>query len=346
MDKKQPKPTTKSVRPESKDSARRRPSPLAKKPKESTVVRLNKFIADSGVCSRRKADELIRDGAVRVNGKTAEFGMKVNITIDQVFVNNKQVKSAPEKVYILFNKPAQVMTTMSDPQGRPTVADFVEHLSYRVFPVGRLDWDTEGLLLLTNDGEFANRVMHPKHGIAKTYLAKLNGQPSEDHLKKLRYGVTIEGGKARALLAEKLNRRGSEQYDWIKIVIDEGRNRQVRRMIEKIGFDVKKLQRVAIGRLTMGDLERGKMRFLGPKDIIRIFMTEEDVARREEAKKSQRIPKSSKGTGGPVADESHIHPARRTGAGRHKSTKKTSYNPKYRNKGGAGGGRPRSGTRD
>lgn len=339
MDKKQPKPAPKPLKtsePEGREG-RRRPTTKAKA-KPTTLVRLNKFIADSGVCSRRKADELIKEGSVRVNGKTAEMGLQVNPTVDQVFVNNKPIKSAPEKVYILFHKPAQVMTTMSDPQGRPTVADYVQHLPYRVFPVGRLDWDTEGLLLLTNDGEFANRVMHPKHGIAKTYLAKLNGQPTEDHLKKLCYGVTIEGGKARALVAEKVKGRGSEQYDWIKIVIDEGRNRQVRRMIEKIGFDVKKLQRVAIGRLTMGDIERGEMRFLGPKDIIRIFMTDEDVARREEAKKKLRMPKSSQGNK-PIADESHIHPARRTGARRAASAKRTSFNPKYRNKGAPSGGR-------
>ena len=327
MDENKPKSTPKPVG--------RRSTP--KKEKPTVFVRLNKHIADSGVCSRRKADELILEGKVRVNGKTAVPGLQVNPKIDEVFVNNKPLQSAAEKVYFLFNKPMQVMTTMSDPQGRPTVADYVKHLKVRVFPVGRLDWDTEGLLLLTNDGEFANRVMHPKHGIAKTYLAKLNGQPSDEHLKKLRYGVTIQGGKARALLAEKLNRRGSEQYDWIKIVIDEGRNRQVRRMIEKIGFDVKKLQRVAIGRLTMGDLERGALRELGPKDIIRIFMTDEDVARREEAKKQMRIPKASKGNT-PIADESHIHPARRSGV------KKRAFDPRNRNKGNFR--RPRSGTRD
>lgn len=319
-----------------------RPSPTATV-KAPAKVRLNKFIADAGICSRRKADELIQDGKVRVNGKTiTELGLQVHPTKDEIFVNNKPITSAPEKVYILFHKPAQVMTTMSDPQGRPTVADYVTHLPYRVFPVGRLDWDTEGLLLLTNDGEFANRVMHPKHGIAKTYIVKLNGQPSDDHLKKLRYGVTIEGGKARALVAEKLKGRGSDQYDWIKIVIDEGRNRQVRRMIEKIGFDVKKLQRVAIGRLTMGDLERGKMRFLGPKDIIRIFMTEDDVARREAAKKAKRMPKaavSARAEGATSSaraprDESHKHPMRRTGArGAAKpGSKRRSFNPKYRTK--------------
>lgn len=301
-------------------------------PKKTELVRLNKFIASTGLCSRRKADELIAAGEVRVNGKTiSELGLQVNPTQDTIFVKNKPVQMPAEKVYILFYKPTQVMTTMSDPQGRPSVADYVAHLKYRVFPVGRLDWDSEGLLLLTNDGEFANRVMHPKHGIAKTYLVKLNGQPSEDHLKKLRYGVTIQGGRARALVAEKINRKGSEQYDWVKIVIDEGRNRQVRRMIEKIGFDVKKLQRVAIGRLTLGDLERGEMRFLDAKDILRIFMTEDDVARREEAKKKLRMPKSAlkPSTSAAPADQSHIHPARRKNVTKNK--KRTSYNPKYNN---------------
>lgn len=244
----------------------------AAKPKG--LIRLNKYIAAAGVCSRRKADELIADGYVKVNGKVVrELGMQVNAKTDEVMVKNRRLQ--PEKTlkaYIAINKPPQMVTTMSDPEGRPTVADLVRHLKIRLFPVGRLDWDSEGLLIMTNDGDFANEVMHPKHGVTKTYLAKVNGQPSENDLRKLVQGVTLPGGKARALRAERLKSRdASEKYHWIRVVIEEGRNRQVRKMFEKIGYDVMKLQRISIGQLTLGSLPKGGMRPLSPNDLKKVF---------------------------------------------------------------------------
>ncbi len=242
----------------------------AKAPVSGT--RLNKFLADCGLASRRKSDEIISEGRVQVNGKTVfELGVRVEPGIDRVTVDGKPVKPPTQKIYVIFNKPENVLTTMTDPEGRPTVADFVDQLPYRVFPVGRLDWDTEGLLLLTNDGDFAQKVMHPREEIPKTYLAKLDGQPTEKDLQKLLNGVTIPGGHVKAWHVERAKVGDSDKYHWIKIIIGEGKNRQVRHMFNKIGFDVKKLRRVAIGQLTLGPLQKGEHAFLDKGSLMRIF---------------------------------------------------------------------------
>jgi len=233
-----------------------------------SLVRLNKFLADAGIASRRKADELIESGSVQVNGKTVyELGVRVHPNADRITVSGRPVKAVHKKLYLIFHKPENVLTSMSDPLGRPTIADFVDQLPIRVYPVGRLDWDTEGLLLLTNDGEFAQKITHPKTEIPKTYLAKLNGQPTHDQLGKLLRGVTIPGGKAKALAVERVRLGDSEKYDWIKIVITEGRNRQIKKMFEKIGFDVKKLKRIAVGQLEIGKLKKGEFAYLSEKGI-------------------------------------------------------------------------------
>lgn len=257
-------------------------------------LRLNKYLAECGLASRRGADQLISEGAVQINGKTVfELGVKVEPGVDRITVNGKPVKPPTQKIYVIFNKPENVLTTMEDPEGRPTVADFMEKLPVRVFPVGRLDWDTEGLLLLTNDGEFAQRVMHPREEIPKTYLAKLDGQPTEKHLERLKMGVTIPGGRVKALHVERAKVGESKQYDWIKIVIGEGKNRQVRYMFQKIGFDVKKLKRVAIGQLTLGSLEKGQYAFLDEGGIARIFRK-----RREEKERQRSLKRPSGKPGG------------------------------------------------
>jgi 23S rRNA pseudouridine2605 synthase len=161
---------------------------------------------------------------------------------------------------------------MEDPEGRPTIADFFKRLPVRVFPVGRLDFDSEGMILLTNDGDFAQKVMHPREEILKTYLVKVNGQPSEDQLNRLRTGISIIGGRVSAKGVERIKRGDSDKYDWIKMMISEGKNRQIRQMFEKIGFDVMKLQRVAIGRLRMPtNLQRGEFLFLTEAGLAKIF---------------------------------------------------------------------------
>ncbi len=254
---------------------------------DGTLVRLNKYLADCGITSRRKADQLIEEGKITINGKKVfELGLRIDPKIDRILVSGKPVRTTSHKIYILFNKPKNVVTTMEDPAGRPTIADFFERLPVRVFPVGRLDWDTEGMILLTNDGEFAQRVNHPTEEVPKTYLAKVSGRPSDDALDRLKKGVSIIGGRVQALHVERI-RKGADKYDWVKIVVGEGKNRQVRRMFEKIGFDVLKLQRAAIGRLRMGTLKRGEYIFLTPKGLDKIFQKEPMTeARRERSDKT------------------------------------------------------------
>jgi len=249
-------------------------------------------LADCGLASRRGADTLITSGKVQVNGKTVyELGVRVEPTEDRVTVEGKPVKPPTQKIYVIFNKPDNVLTTMSDPEGRPTVADFMEELPVRVFPVGRLDWDTEGMLLLTNDGDFAQRVMHPREEIPKTYLAKLDGKPTPEQLSKLLRGVTIPGGRVKALFVETAKVGDSDKYGWVKIVIGEGKNRQIRFMFQKIGYDVKKLKRVAIGQLTLGNLQRGEYAFLDEGSINRIFRKRKSDT---DLNRERRGPRSSR----------------------------------------------------
>lgn len=227
-----------------------------------------------------------------MNGKTTfELGVKVTPGEDRVTVDGKPVKPVAQKIYVIFNKPENVLTSMEDPLERPTVADYMEHLPVRVFPVGRLDWDTEGLLLLTNDGEFSQKVMHPREEIPKTYLAKLDGHPTEKDLQKLVNGVTIPGGRVKAILAEKVKVSDSKLYDWVKIIISEGKNRQVRYMFQKIGFDVKKLKRVAIGQLTLGNLQKGEYAFLDQGALDKIFKKYRSPEERQKARPRQRSTK-------------------------------------------------------
>ncbi len=238
---------------------------------QSKLVRLNKFLADHGVASRRKADELIDEGRVEVNGrKVFELGLKIDPQNDRVKVGGKMITNKPQPLYFIFNKPRSVVTTTSDPQGRPIVMDFFKRIRKRIFPVGRLDWDTEGLLLMTNDGDFSNEISSPSSDITKTYHAKLNGQITQAKMDKLKRGVSIIGGKVRALHLKKI-KKGSEKKDWVEITITEGKNRQVRKMFEKVGYDVEKLKRVSIGQLRLGALKSGDYRPLTRKDLEKIF---------------------------------------------------------------------------
>lgn len=249
---------------------------------DKNSIRLNKLLAERGIASRRGADKLIAEGQVTVNGKRVyELGIRVNPFKDRIVVDGAPIKNKSEPLYIMFNKPKNVITSMNDPLGRPTVADFMSSVPDRVFPIGRLDWDSEGLLILTNDGEYAQKVMHPKKEVTKTYLVKINGQPKEEKIHKLLSGVSIpDGGKVKAKFIEKVKRSGSggvktsDQFDWYKIVITEGKNHQVREMFKKIGFDVLKLQRVAIGRLKLGGLERGDFVYLNDVAAKRVFMAD------------------------------------------------------------------------
>lgn len=237
----------------------------------SAPIRLNKYLADHGIASRRKADELIDEGRVQVNGrKVFELGIKIDPSVDKVKVSGKIVGAKPQLLYFIFNKPKNVVTTTNDPLGRPVVLDFFKKIKKRIFPVGRLDWDTEGLLLLTNDGDFANEITSPSSNISKTYHAKLDGIPTDAKLDKLRRGVSIVGGKVRAVHIKRL-KKGTDKKDWIEITINEGKNKQVKKMFEKIGFSVVKLKRVSIGELKLTTLKTGEFRPLTEKDLEKLF---------------------------------------------------------------------------
>lgn len=248
---------------------------------KSTISRLNKLISESGIASRRQADRLIEEGEVTVNGKRVfELGIKVDSSKDRIFVSGKPLKIVHSKIYIAFHKPQGILTTMDDPMNRPTIAQYVEQMPVKVFPVGRLDWDSEGLLLLTNDGDFAQKVTHPKHEITKTYLVKLRKEPTTDQVRRLLRGVTIIGGKVSAKSLTKVP-RGSSEHPWYKIIITEGKNRQIRQMFEKINNDVLKLQRIAVGCLKLGKLKRGAWEILETADLSRVFVPDDPEAVKE-----------------------------------------------------------------
>jgi 23S rRNA pseudouridine2605 synthase len=275
----------------------------------NTLVRLNKHIADSGLASRRAADRMIADGLVTVNGKKVyELGVKVDPIKDKITVDGAPLRKKFENLYILFHKPRGVLTTMSDPMERPCISDFLDKVPARVFPVGRLDWDSEGLLILTNDGDYANRITHPKEEVTKTYLVKVDGQPTDEHLEKLKRGVSIIGGKVSAQHVEKV-KRGKDKYAWLKIVISEGRNRQIRKMMEKIGFDVLKLQRVAIGSLRLGSLERGELVFMNELMAEKVFTPDNSAELAERTKtKDGRKKKFSGFKGRPRSKKRDFQP--------------------------------------
>lgn len=231
--------------------------------------RLQKILAEMGVASRRKAEELIIEGRVIVNGKVATVGMKANPAKDHIKVDGRLLIKPEPKIYLMFNKPAGVVTSLSDPEGRHTVKDFLKGIKYRVFPVGRLDYDSEGLLLLTNDGDFSHRILHPSKKIPKTYVIKVKGIIDEDAIEKLRRGVRLEDGLTAPAKVKKI--RQSENNSWVEITIYEGRKRQARRMLQKVGYPVIKLRRIAIGGLKLGDLKPGEIRRMTVEEVKKVL---------------------------------------------------------------------------
>ena len=228
-------------------------------------MRLQKYIAQCGIASRRHAEEMIKAGRVRVNGvKVTEMGTLVSGR-DKVEVDGKPIKKEKRLVYIMLNKPAGYVTTVSDPQGRKTVLDLVQGVEERVYPVGRLDYDTTGLLILTNDGDFAYKSTHPGHETKKTYIAEVSGLPSNETLRTLREGVVLDGIPTSPAEVEVIEIRDKSSV--LKIIIHEGRNRQVKRMCEAVGHPVLKLKRTAIGKLTLGNLKPGEWRYLSGHEI-------------------------------------------------------------------------------
>ena len=231
------------------------------------MERLQKILAAAGVASRRKCEELILEGKVEVNGETVKtLGVKADPAQDVITVNGRAIQSE-SKVYLMMNKPKGVITSATDPKGRKVVTDYVTGIKERVYPVGRLDYDTEGLLLLTNDGEFANLLTHPKHHVAKTYLATVEGIPHGDKIEKLKQGIMLEDGMTAPAELEYQDINVEEKQATIRITIYEGRNRQVRRMFEAISHKVIRLKRIKFGDLSLMNLKRGRTRALTPNEV-------------------------------------------------------------------------------
>jgi 23S rRNA pseudouridine2605 synthase len=230
------------------------------------AVRLQKFLAEAGLASRRKAEEIIQSGRVKVNGAVVkELGTKVTPGRDLVVVDGKPVERSAERRYILLYKPPGCVTTLSDPQGRPTARGYLSGVEERVFPVGRLDYDAEGALLFTDDGELANRLAHPRYGHRRVYLVKTKGVPEEAALRRLVEGVRLEDGPAKALSAEVHEK--VETNTWIKIVVGEGRFHLVKRLCEAVGLPVLRLFRPEFGGVTVARLRPGHWRELGPDEV-------------------------------------------------------------------------------
>ena len=232
--------------------------------------RLQKVIARAGRASRREAERLISEGRVKVNSSTVtELGTKVDPAHDVIDVDGKKLTRAPALLYILLNKPAGYVSTLRDPQKRRIVVDLLKGISTRVFPVGRLDYDAEGLLLLTNDGALAHRLHHPRYGIRRTYEVKVKGVPSEETLSLLCTGIQLEDGITLPARAGFL--REAVTNSWIRITLSEGRNKQVKRMCAAVGHEVIKIKRLRFGSLALGSLGPGQYRFLTTDEVKGLY---------------------------------------------------------------------------
>lgn len=233
------------------------------------MERLNKVLAHAGVASRRGADQLIEQGRVSVNGEVVrEMGLRVDPAHDSIKVDGRRVGARPRRrVYYMGNKPRGMVTTLSDPEGRPTVRELLKSVRERVYPVGRLDFNSEGLLLFTNDGELARDLMHPRSGVTKTYAVKVRGVPSEAVLERLRRGVVLDGRRTAAAAVILTGGAGNKR---LEVQVTEGRKHQVRRMLAAVGHPVAKLRRIRYAGLWLGDLVPGAVRKLSEEEVSRL----------------------------------------------------------------------------
>jgi len=249
------------------------------------MERLQKILSTAGVASRRASEDLIRGGRVSVNGTVVtELGTKADSTEDDIRVDGRRIRLEPRRIYLLLNKPRGYVTTRRDPQGRPTVLDLLEHVREYVYPVGRLDYDSEGLLILTNDGDLAARLTHPRHEVDRVYEARVRGVPDAHALERLTRGVMIEGRRtapARVRVVQEgpgpsgKHRRdvhgdGSRERSTVEITLHEGRQRQVRRMFDAVGHPVVRLRRVRIGPIEDRELPPGRARPLTPQEVEKL----------------------------------------------------------------------------
>lgn len=232
------------------------------------MLRLQKILSQAGMASRRAAEKLIAEGRITVNGDTVrEMGTKANPAVDDIRVDGRRIKAVQRLRYILLNKPTGYVTTRSDPQRRPTVIDLLRGVREYVYPVGRLDYDTEGLLLLTNDGDLAAKLTHPRHGVERTYEARVAGLPDDEAIERLRKGIPLDGKRTLPAQVTLLNQGRSDRNGVLSITIREGRNRQVRRMCEAVGHPVRILRRTKIGPISDRRLKPGTWRELTADEV-------------------------------------------------------------------------------
>ncbi len=235
-------------------------------------IRLQKYMSDAGVMSRRAAEKEIVDGAITVNGEAAELGQKIDPERDEVRYNGRRIylpDNVEKKTYIVLNKPRGYVTTMSDDLGRKCVAQLVADVGCRVYPVGRLDKVSEGMLILTNDGEFANYMMHPSHEVPKYYNVRIEGLPTEEQLEQLSSPMEIDGVDIRPVAVTVLEK--DDTHATLQMELYEGRNRQIRKMCEQVGLKIIRLKRIAIGEIPLGNLRLGKWRYLTPAELTSLM---------------------------------------------------------------------------
>ncbi len=229
-------------------------------------IRLNKFLAQAGVASRREVDKMIVEGRITVNGRVVRIlGTKIDDEKDRVELDGKRVEKEEEMIYLMLNKPPGYLVTLKDPFRRPTIKELLPSLKERIYPVGRLDYDSEGLLLLTNNGELAHRLAHPRYRVPKNYVVEIKGVPGSSKISRLERGVYIDGKKTAPARIAKLS--GSAKKTLLRIEIHEGRKREVKRMFEAVGHRVLRLKRVGFGGMRLGKLQTGKWRFLTRKEV-------------------------------------------------------------------------------
>ena len=279
------------------------------------AVRLQKFIADCGITSRRKAEALILQGRVKVNDRLiTEMGTKIDPETDAIFVDGQAIDNKVEKLYIVLHKPRGFMTTLSDPEGRKTVMDLVKEFNERIYPVGRLDYLSEGLLILTNDGEFANTVIHPSTNIEKTYEVKVFGSVTHEHLKKMRDGVQTTEGFLKPKSVRVIKQLPTKT--WLEFRITDGKNREIRRICEGSGLTVDKLKRIAIGGLPITGIAPGSYIISTKKELLKLIGIDENGQAVHSAKEYFSLKKTvnvaRKGAqNGTSADDSTFHKFRK-----------------------------------
>ena len=274
-----------------------------------SAERLQKILAHAGVASRRKAEELIEAGHVSVNGKVVrELGSKADLDQDLIQVDGRTIRETQDKVYYVLYKPAGCVTTLSDPENRPTIKAYLEEIPERVYPVGRLDYDVEGALIVTNDGDLAFSMMHPRFGVRRTYLAKVHGVPAAEQLERLRRGVRLEDGRARALEADLYSR--TPKNTWVRVVVAEGRQHLVKRLMEAVGAPVQKLHRADYGGIGVGGMRPGEVRELTRAEVQSLRAQAGKKAEASDRRAPVALPARRHGHGPPS-------PGGRTRRGRH-----------------------------